>query len=150
MPSAPCPWHSSETCGSIDVRKVSIKNVSTIKPKAIAPSAIDTRYATSVRLPKALPTTSMLAILVAGPAINSTSAAPGVIPFSTSASASGMEPVAQVYIGIASSNTTSMQSSEYSCKNKKKSSGTKAAIKAPSKSPIVSHLLTSPTMLTSP
>ena len=53
----------------------------------------------------------MLAMLVAGPAINSTRAAPGVIPFATRASASGMEPVAQVYIGIASTRTASMQSS---------------------------------------
>ena len=111
---------------------------------------MEVRYAAKVRLPKAFPTTSMLAILVAGPAIKSTSAAPGVMPFSTKASARGMEPVAQVYIGIASTNTTTMQSSGYSCRNRKKSSGTKAAISAPSKRPMMSHLLTSPIMFTKP
>ena len=77
----------------------------------------------------------MLAILVAGPAISRTRAAPGVIPFSTRASASGMEPVAQVYMGMASTRTTIMQSNGYSCRKRKKSSGTNAAMSAPSRSP---------------
>ena len=129
---------------------MSIKNVSTIKPKNIAPNAIENKYATSVRLPKALPTTSIEAILVAGPAIKSTRAAPGVIPFATSASASGIEPVAHVYIGIAKSNTQTMQRIGYSRNARNSSFGTNAEINAPSTRPIMSHLLTSPTMFTRP
>ena len=129
---------------------MSIKNVSTIKPKNMAPNAIENKYAARVRLPKALPTTSIEAILVAGPAIKSTRAAPGVIPFATSASASGMEPVAHVYIGIASMSTASIQSSGYSRRARKSSFGTNAEISAPKRRPMSSHLLTSPTMFTSP
>ncbi len=59
-------------------------------------------------LPKALLITSIEAVLMAGPAIRSTKAAPGVIPFIISESAIGMEPVAHVYIGIAIASTISI------------------------------------------
>ena len=44
-------------------------------------------------------------MLHAGPAMSSTSAAPGVSPFSIKATAIGMLPVAQIYIGRALQST---------------------------------------------
>ena len=54
--------------------------------------------------------------------------------------ASGMEPIAQVYIGIATMSTAIMHRSGYSRNLMNRSSGTNAAMSAPSTSPMTSHL----------
>ena len=61
------------------------------------------------RHPNPFRTTNMEARLQAGPAISSTSAAPGVSPFSMSATAMGMLPVAQTYIGMETQSTNSIE-----------------------------------------
>ena len=66
-------------------------------PKNTAPMTIDRMYMTSVRKPRPLRMTRMLAMLHAGPAMRSTSAAPGVSPFSMSTTAIGIDPVAHRY-----------------------------------------------------
>ena len=53
----------------------------------------------------ALPITAMVAVLVAGPAIRNTSAAPGDKPFIIKTAAMGMDPVAQTYSGMEATNT---------------------------------------------
>ena len=70
------------------------------QPKNTAPMTIDRMYMTSVRKPRPLRMTRMLAMLHAGPAMRSTSAAPGVSPFSMSTTAIGIDPVAHRYIGM--------------------------------------------------
>ena len=69
---------------------------------------IEKRYAINVRLPITLLTTNTLAMLQAGPAINNTSAAPGVSPFIINATAMGMLPVAHRYMGTEMHNTSSI------------------------------------------
>ena len=79
-----------------------------IRPKPTASKIIDSRYAINVRLPITLLTTNTLATLHAGPAINNTSAAPGVRPFSINATAIGILPVALRYMGMEMHNTSSI------------------------------------------
>ena len=86
----------------------------------------------------------------AGPAIRSTNATPGVRPLSISDNAIGIEPVAQIYIGTATATITSMASSGYALRERKRVSGTATVIMAAITSPITSHLPTDPTMSTMP
>ena len=51
-------------------------------------------------LPSFPETKARVAVLVAGPAIRKIKPAPGVIPLIISVAAMGIEPVAQIYIGI--------------------------------------------------
>ena len=74
----------------------------------MAPMMMESRYNHSVRLPKTFPMTNIDAEFTAGPAINSTSAAPGVNPFAISDTAIGIDPVAQTYMGMATARTISM------------------------------------------
>ena len=78
------------------------------KPKAMAPETMAARYSTRVLRPSTLLITKIDAALLAGPAISSTSAAPGVSPFIMSATAIGMLPVAHRYIGMLMQSTRSM------------------------------------------
>ena len=120
----------------MELRKVSIIKVSTTQPKKKAPAAMLKIYAARVRLPKVLPTTTMEAMLVAGPAMSSTNAAPGGKPLAMRAKASGMEPVEQVYMGMEINSIANMQRIGYSRMDMNSSSGTNAAIKAPRAKPI--------------
>ena len=58
--------------------------------------------------PKALFTTNIDATLAAGPAMSRTRAQPGDMPLSMSAAAMGMDPVAQTYMGTATSTMMNM------------------------------------------
>ena len=86
----------------------------------------------------------MEAILHAGPAIRSTRAAPGVRPFSIRATAIGILPVAQIYMGIAMQRTNSMLIRVLPLKIVKKLSGTKTVISPAMIRPMTSHLPISP------
>ena len=97
-----------------------------------------------------MPITSIEATLQAGPAISNTSAAPGVSPFIMSATAIGMEPVAQIYIGMAMASTRSMESRVLSLNTAKNSFGTKTVMRPATMSPMTSHLPMSPIMSMKP
>ena len=95
---------------------------------------------TRVLRPSTLFITSIAAMFVAGPAISSTSAAPGDSPLSMRAAAMGIEPVAHRYMGADSTSITSMLSKGTSLKRVKKSSGTATVITAAMTSPMTIHL----------
>ena len=92
--------------------------------------------------------TSMLAMLAAGPAISSTSAEPGVSPFSIKATAMGMEPVAQMYMGMLMASTSSMDIHVLSAKMAKNESGTSTVMSAAMTRPTTSHFPMSSTIST--
>ena len=110
------------------------------KPPAIAPPMMELIYASNVRVPSLFCMTKMLAIFAAGPAMSRTRAAPGVRPFIIKATAMGMEPVAQTYIGMLMASTKSMDSHVLSAKIAKNSCGTKTVISPAMTRPITSHL----------
>ena len=115
-----------------------------------APVMMDKRYRMRVFLPRTLLMTRIDAILQAGPAISKTSAAPGVRPFIMSATAMGMLPVAQIYMGIAMQRTSSMLRSVLSLKTSKRLSGTKTVINPAISSPMNNHFPMSPSISTKP
>jgi hypothetical protein len=97
------------------------------------------RYIASGRRPITLLITSIDATFTAGPAISSTSAVPGDNPLSIRATAMGIEPVAQRYIGIARASTSSILNSELCAKTSKKELGTNTVMSPAMTSPIVNH-----------
>ena len=107
---------------------------------------IEKRYAINVRRPITLLTTKTLATLHAGPAINNTSAAPGVSPFIINATAIGMLPVAHRYMGMEMHNTSSIDVKLLSLKISKYESGTKIVISPATTSPTTSYFPTLSTM----
>lgn len=113
---------------------------SMIVPAMMAPDIMDRRYRISVLRPRVLFMTRRLAMLQAGPAISSTSAAPGVSPFIISATAIGMLPVAHIYIGMAMQSTSSMLRNVLPLKISKKVSGTNTVINPAITNPMTSHL----------
>ncbi len=92
------------------------------------------------RRPSTLLMTRMEAALLAGPAISSTKAAPGVSPLSIKATAMGMDPVAQRYMGNEKSRTKSILIKELPAKRAKNSSGTSMVMAPATTKPIKSHL----------
>ena len=92
-----------------------------------------------MRRPSTLPITRIDAVLVAGPAMSNTSAAPGDNPLSISAAAIGIDPVAQRYIGIEKSSTTAIFSSGLSANEAKKLSGTRIVISPATSNPSTSQ-----------
>ena len=103
---------------------------------------MDARYIKSVFLPRTLFITNIDATLAAGPAINKTSAVPGLKPLSINATAMGMEPVAHRYIGIAHTSTSNMLNRGLSAKDMKKLSGTNTVISPATIRPMMSHAIT--------
>ena len=79
-------------------------------------------------------------MFVAGPAISRTSAAPGDMPFSISAAAIGIDPVAQRYMGTEKSSTSNMFFIGVSAYCSKKVVGTKTVISPAITNPITNHL----------
>ena len=108
-------------------------------PKPIEPITIAARYAKRVVVPIAFRTISMLARLLAGPTIRSIRPAPGVRPFMISATAIGMEPVAQRYIGNTRTRTRSIDATVFPRKTVKNESGINAVIRPAMRRPITSH-----------
>jgi hypothetical protein len=78
------------------------------KPKAIAKIIIDIRYANTGFFPIALAKTESEAALVAGPTARNTNTTPGENPFIKSDIPIGIEEVAQIYIGTATTITRSI------------------------------------------
>ena len=94
--------------------------------------------------------TRILAMLLAGPAKRSTKAHPGESPFSISATAMGMLPVAHKYMGILSIKMASMLKRLLSWKTENHSAGTSVVMMPAVMSPIISHLPMSAIMSTIP
>lgn len=92
-----------------------------------------------MRVPNDFFIKSIEAMFAAGPAIRSTKAAPGVSPFNIKATAIGMLPVAQIYIGIERHSTNSIDSKLLFEKTSKKESGTSTVIRPAATRPITSH-----------
>ncbi len=88
--------------------------------------------------------------MAAGPAISRTKAAPGLSPFKTRDIAMGMEPVAQTYIGTATTIIASIASNGRSLSDTRNWSGTYTVISAATTNPMTSHLPTLATMSTNP
>jgi len=84
-------------CGNCSIENQCCgKTKSISNPKLTAAITIDNTYNSVIRLPTVCNKTVIDAILVAGPAIKNTNAAPGEIPLSNRAAATGIDPVAQV------------------------------------------------------
>ena len=90
----------------------------------------------------------MDARLQAGPAIKRTRAAPGVSPLSISATAIGMLPVAQTYIGIAIARTSSIEAKVLPWNMLNQDSGTRTVINPATSRPMASHFPMSPIIST--
>ena len=118
--------------------------------KRTAPPTMEARYSNSVRRPITLLITNRLATLQAGPAISNTSAAPGVSPFIIRATAMGMLPVAQTYIGMLMHSTSRMLRRELSLKTSNHWSGTNVVIIPATTKPTTSHLPISTIISTKP
>ena len=95
-----------------------------------------------MRRPKILPTSNTLATLQAGPAISMTRAAPGVRPFIINATAMGMLPVAQRYIGTDRHNTNNIDMRLLSLNSSKQLSGTATVSTPATTNPTTSHFPT--------
>ena len=76
----------------------------------------------------------------AGPAMSRTNAAPGERPLSISATAIGIDPVAQRYIGMANASTKAMLSNVLSWNVAKNVSGTNTVMSPATTNPMTSHL----------
>ena len=90
-------------------------------------------------MPSTLPIIVIVAAFVAGPAINKTNAAPGLIPFNIKIAAKGIEPVAQIYIGIDTAKIKSICMIGDRSKSTKKSSGIIDEIIAAKTNPMTNH-----------
>ena len=84
--------------------------------------------------------TVIVAILVAGPAIRNTRAAPGEIPFIRSIAAIGTDAVAQIYRGTEAKSIRNIPAISLVIYSEKKLSGIRYEIKAAIISPIINHL----------
>ena len=93
-----------------------------------------------VRVPRKRRNISMEAKLHAGPATRRTRAAPGVRPFIINATAMGMLPVAQRYMGMEMKSTRSMLARVLSLKKAKYSVGMTEVIIPAITRPTTSHL----------
>ena len=84
--------------------------------------------------------TAMVAILVAGPAISRTRAAPGANPFINKTAAMGMDPVAHIYNGTEAAIISSMARYSLVIVLVKKSPGIRTESNAATSIPITNHL----------
>ena len=142
-PRKPTAWPQQSAAEDISPRKFTAPpncRASINTPKATEPKIIDARYTSSVRVPSTLRTTSIEAMLHAGPAISNTNAAPGVSPLSISATAIGIDPVAQRYIGMAIASTSNIDAHVLPWNTEKRLSGTSTVIAPAAMMPITSHL----------
>ena len=91
-------------------------------------------------VPRKLRNTKSDAKLHAGPAMSNTNAAPGVSPFIMSATAMGILPVAQRYMGIVIKSTNSMLEKVLSLKIAKYSVGMRVVMAPAMSRPTTNHL----------
>ena len=87
----------------------------------------------------------MVAMFVAGPVSMNTSAAPGEMPANRNPAATGVEAVAQMYMGRPTTTITIIASSP-SPQRRKNDCGTSTEISAAATRPITSHLAVSAIM----
>ena len=101
-------WHESPTETAAGTNHDAGSRQSIIKPIPIADNTTEPTYIAVALLPNVRPKMRMEAKLAAGPAISITNAIPGDKPLSISDKAIGIDPVAQTYIGTATSTTASI------------------------------------------